>query len=73
MTLRTGAAIRALQQAWHPADRQVRGEKHPQAKLTDAQVAEIRARYQRGMGEKLGREFGVTATHVLRIVAGKKR
>ena len=62
-----------LERAWHPINRQVRGEHHPQAKLTDVQVAEIRARYRRGLAEALGAEFGVSAVQVLRIVRKERR
>jgi len=62
-----------LERAWHSINRQVRGERHPQAKLTDVQVAEIRARYRRGLAEALGAEFGITGRQVLRIVRKERR
>lgn len=42
------------------------GERHPQAKLTDQQVAELRAKYtgQRGQRAALAREYGITKTRV---------
>lgn len=48
------------------------GEANPGARLTTAQVQEIRARW--GSGEKqadLGREFDITASHIYRIVHGE--
>jgi hypothetical protein len=63
------------------------GSQHPMAKLTEAQVAEIRARYdpqaqtgrrgrrgtggRRGNGAALGREFGVNQTQISKIILGK--
>lgn len=50
------------------------GERHPRAKLTDAQVAEIRAR--RAAGErpyKLAREFGVTYMQIWTLTTGRQR
>lgn len=47
--------------------RGARGEKSGNAKLTDAQVAEIRRRYQpgvRGSAGSLAREFGITPQYV---------
>lgn len=59
----------------HPESRSL-GERNGNTKLTKVQVLEIRRRYQRGSktnsGGSLGREFGVSATHILRIVNGKK-
>ena len=63
----------ALERAWHPVDRQVRGERHPQCKITDAQVADIRLRYRRGLAEYLAGEYGISAGYLLRVVSGKKR
>lgn len=42
------------------------GERHPMAKLTDRQVAELREKYtgQRGQRAALAREYGVTKTRV---------
>lgn len=56
----------------HP-ERLRRGESHPNAKLTDAQVAEIRRRYVRGRGAALAREFGVSKSLVGQITAGIAR
>jgi hypothetical protein len=47
------------------------GENHRNAKLTSAQVDEIRARYVHGRGAKLAREFGVTGQSVGDIIAGR--
>lgn len=49
------------------------------AKLTEAQVADIRARYRRGINRhrsdnaagQLAREYGVAATTITRIIAGE--
>ncbi|MET0653677.1 MAG: hypothetical protein ABWY63_14295 [Hyphomicrobiaceae bacterium] len=49
--------------------RYVKGEKHPNAKLTDDQIRAIRALAHDGVGtHALAREFGITATHVKAIV-----
>lgn len=50
---------------YSPPPRHV-GERHPQAKLTDQQVAELRAKYtgQRGQRAALAREYGITKTRV---------
>ena len=54
--------------------REAAGEKNGQAKLTDAQVDEIRARAGvRGMQVKLAAEFGVTKQQINKIVNGKSR
>lgn len=47
----------------------------PPVKLTDAQIAEIKARYSResGNGVILAREFGVTHTTIYQIIGGKTR
>ena len=51
-----------------------RGENHSQAKLTDAQVAEIRVLHQRGVNQsELGRRFGVRPNTVNQIVRMKAR
>lgn len=47
------------------------GEESPTAKLTQAQVDEIRARHRPQSGAALGREFGVSKTTISRIVRGK--
>ena len=51
-----------------------RGETHPNAKLTEAQVRAIRARpYYRGVCQDLGKEFGVSHQSIYRIRAGQQR
>lgn len=57
-------------------DRKARGENNANSKLTKESVIEIRRRYRRGKGsgdsaEQLGPEFGVSATQIRLIVAGK--
>lgn len=50
------------------------GEAHPRAKLSDAQVAEIRARYEAGETQTaLADAFGVRQAHVSRLVRGVAR
>ena len=51
------------------------GELHPNAKLTDAQVIEIKKLYAAGdVGSRaLGARFGVSGTQVLNIVKGVQR
>jgi ribosome-binding protein aMBF1 (putative translation factor) len=51
----------------------VRGAKNPNAKLTNAVVAAIRARYRDGgiSQQALGDEYGVTQVQVSRIVRGR--
>lgn len=58
----------------------VRGERHGQARLTDAQVADIRRRYvpgqtaeHPGSSAALGAEHGVSAAHIIRLGTGRKR
>jgi hypothetical protein len=54
------------------ASGQRRGQHHPSAKLTDAELAEIRARYRpRRNGQQLAREFGVSLSLITHIIAGK--
>lgn len=50
----------------------ITGERHPQAKLTQAQAEEIRARYRAGgvTQKTLGVEFGLSDVAVGRIVRG---
>ena len=48
--------------------RDARGERGGMAKLTDADVADIRARYTSGQGQVLADEFGITRQTVRRIV-----
>jgi hypothetical protein len=48
--------------------RDLTGERHHQAKLTEAQVSEIRRRRAAGeRGQALGREFGVTESAICSI------
>ncbi len=55
----------------HP-ERLPRGERHPSAKLTAAQVAEIRATpMRRGMQRAFARRFGVSEATVSMVVHGK--
>jgi hypothetical protein len=52
------------------------GENHGNAKLTDAQVLEIRATFKpgiRGQKAEFARRFGVSATQIWRILAGASR
>jgi hypothetical protein len=57
------------------------GERHPRVRLTDEQVATIRARYrgsQRGRStgptqQALADEFGVTQTHISKVLRGERR
>lgn len=53
----------------------LRGERCPSAKLTDVQVAEIRARYIPGAVRivDLGNEYGVRFQTIYSIVSGKSR
>jgi hypothetical protein len=50
---------------YSPPPRHV-GERHPMAKLTDEQVAELRSKYtgERGQRAALAREYGITKTRV---------
>jgi len=52
-----------------------RGEIHPNVKLTDAQIAEIRSNYAGGWGEqtKLARDYGVHNSLISAIVRGIHR
>lgn len=49
------------------------GEGHPQAKLTDADVAAIRQRYlpRDGSGAQIMREYGISSSHLSHIVSRK--
>lgn len=51
-----------------------RGQRHPLAKLSDDQVAEIRSRLtgERGEGRRLAREFGVCPATITGIRQGKR-
>lgn len=53
----------------------VKGTHNHRAKLTDEQVAEIRARYTGAWGEftRLADEYGVTGQHIAAIVKGYRR
>lgn len=53
----------------------VKGERNHSAKLTDEQVAEIRARYSGAWGEytELAHAYGVSVQHVRAIVRGERR
>lgn len=50
------------------------GEQHQDAKLTDAQVIEIRARYASGTAgqEQLAAEYGVSPSAIWQVVTGRK-
>lgn len=56
--------------------RKVNGEAHPQAKLTEAKVIEIRRRYERGSringSVALGKEFGVDSYTIRSVVTGRR-
>lgn len=51
------------------------GERNPNLKLTDRQVSEIRQRYANGETNQsaLGREYGISQTHIGRIIYFKNR
>jgi len=53
----------------------LRGERHGNAKLTDVQVATIRAEHTGAYGEnaRLGRKYGVTLQTISQIVRGVSR
>lgn len=59
----------------HAKRRDRNGERHPDAKLTDAQVAEIRAAYVTGRWKQreLGERYGTTQAHVSMLVRGLRR
>ena len=61
--------------ARYPEPPRKSGEEHPGHVLTDAQVAEIRARYTGRRGEQtaLAAEYGVTQPHVSLIVRNRTR
>lgn len=56
-------------------DVRVKGESHWKAKLTDSQIEEIRKRYSEGgvYQYELAKEFGVSQTHIGKIVMGEFR
>lgn len=47
------------------------GSRHPNAKLSESQVREIRAKYARGLGSVLGVEYGVSNAVICGIANGK--
>jgi hypothetical protein len=47
------------------------GQANPKAKLTEAQVSEIRKRYAWGLGKKLAKEFNVSQVMICNIAAGR--
>lgn len=55
--------------------RTLRGQAHASARLTDLEVAAIRAEYAAGgiSQRALGRKYGVSGPHVCQIVQGKYR
>lgn len=53
--------------------RNIHGEAHPMAKLTERDVDEIRSRYPSATQEQLASEYGVSSTHISRIVNRKQR
>ena len=48
------------------------GERNPNAKLTAAQVSEIRRLYIRGKSSELALRFGVVRSVIIGIAAGKQ-
>jgi len=57
---------------WHLVNRNLpRGESHPGAKLTDAQVKEIRESSLSSY--RLAKNYGVSATHIRRLRRGQYR
>ena len=58
-----------------PRPRLVPGEHHPSARLSNADVAAIRARFtgRRGQQQELAQEYGVSRTHVCGIINGRQR
>ena len=55
----------------NPTNTDVRGEKNPNAKLTQKDVEYIRSVYKWGMGPELGRQFGIHPIMINRIVRGE--
>ena len=53
--------------------RTAKGERNGFAKLTDAQIAEIRSLSGKLSQEKIGRRFGVSQVHIGRILRGVLR
>lgn len=53
----------------------MRGENHPEHKLTDAQVAELRQRFAAGgvLQKALAHEYGISRPQVCRIIKHNKR
>lgn len=67
---RSGARLHP--ERWRP-ERRCRGERQRMAKLTDANIAEIRARYAAGgvLQAKLAAEFGVHCSAISRAIRGE--
>lgn len=62
------------QHQWRTGLVDVRGEKHPSAKLSDAQVAEIKRRLDSGENQThLSREYGVSVALISKIRRGTKQ
>ena len=57
----------------YPSGAERCGERHPMAKLTDAQVAEIRARYTGAIGQAaaMAAEYGVSKNHFIEVARGR--
>ncbi len=59
---------------WRDGLVNVRGERHPSAKLLDAQVVEIKRRLDAGENQTpLSREYGVSVALISKIRRGKKK
>lgn len=52
------------------AGKYLQGQDNPSAKLTNAQVRQIRKRYRRGLGVHLAKEYGVTVAVICGIARG---
>lgn len=71
--LRWGTQRENNQMAWDGGN-QRRGEAHPQAKITDAQVIELRARVAAGeTAYAVAKDLGITPSHAYKIVKGQSR
>lgn len=71
--LRPGTRLENNCQAWerglHPL-----GEAHPRARLSDAQIAEIRRRCKAGERQRaVAAEFGIDPSHVSKIMSNDRR
>lgn len=55
--------------------KKVRGEKHPNGKLTNEQVEEIRAAYMRGgvTHHSLAKQYGVTSPYICNLIKRRRR